>query len=166
MLCPAEEADETAAKVRRVIKAQSAEESSPERRKVQQDLEKFEEEARAVHAPPIPMTPSRAEVAAHRLTHRPYRAWCPHCVRGKGRADQHRQSGQKGEFSEIPKLVSDYFFIGQKRPPGREERQREEEAAEKEGQTPIIVIKDTPRYIRPCLSMQRHTWGCGWKDGG
>ena len=78
VLYPAEDADESAAKVRRIIKAQSADGSSPREREVQKDSEKFEEEARAVHAPPIPMTPTREEVAAHRLTHRPYRAWCPH----------------------------------------------------------------------------------------
>ena len=53
------------------------------------------EEAREVHAPKIPDTPSRAQVLQHRLTHRPFRSWCPHCVRGKGRADQHRKSSQK-----------------------------------------------------------------------
>ena len=70
------------------------------------------EEVREMQAPRIPVAPSREEVLQHRLTHRPYRSWCPHCVRGKCRADQHRQSGQKGEETEIPKLVSDYFFVG------------------------------------------------------
>ena len=101
------------------------------------------EEAREVKAPRIPDAPSRAQVLQHRLTHRPYRSWCPHCVRGKGRADQHRRSSQKDIESDIPKLASDYFFIGQRRPAGREEREREEDQAEKEGQTPIIVLKDT-----------------------
>ena len=32
------------------------------------------EEAREVHAPPIPPTPSQREVEAHRLTHRPFRS--------------------------------------------------------------------------------------------
>ena len=43
------------------------------------------EEAREVRAPPIPATPSLEEVTQHQLTHRPFRSWCPHCVRGKGR---------------------------------------------------------------------------------
>ena len=43
-----------------------------------------EEEARTVHAPPIPNTPTLEEVRQHRLTHYPYRSWCPHCVRGSG----------------------------------------------------------------------------------
>ena len=91
------------------------------------------EEAREVRAPPIPDTPSREQVRLHRLTHRPFRSWCPHCVRGKGRSDQHRRSGQKDEQSEIPKVVSDYFFVGQRRPNGREEREQAEAEAEREG---------------------------------
>ena len=101
------------------------------------------EEAREVRAPPIPATPSLEEVTQHQLTHRPFRSWCPHCVRGKGREDPHKRSTQKDAWQGVPKLVSDYFFIGRRRPRGREERHQEEEAAEKEGQTPIIVLKDT-----------------------
>ena len=73
------------------------------------------EEVRDVKAPAVPMLPSRDEVLRHRLTHRPFRSWCPHCVRGKGRESQHRQSSQKGEFQGVPKLVSDYFYIGQRK---------------------------------------------------
>ena len=100
------------------------------------------EEARAVHAPPIPDTPSKEQVRQHRLTHRPFRSWCPHCIRGKGRSDQHRQSSQKDLHTEIPKIASDYFYVGQRRPRGKEERDRAEEEAERDGQTPIIVLKD------------------------
>ena len=101
------------------------------------------EEAREVRAPTIPMTPSKAEVLQHRLKHHPFRDWCPHCVRGKGREDRHTGSSQKDEYMGIPKLASDYFYIGQRRPIGRQERQEAEEEAEKDGQTPVIVIKDT-----------------------
>ena len=101
------------------------------------------EEVRQVTAPPVPVTPTRQEVLTHRLTHRPFRSWCPHCVRGKSREDRHHRSSQKDEFRGIPKVVSDYFFVGRKRPAAREERMQEEEEAQKEGQTPILVIKDT-----------------------
>ena len=43
----------------------------------------------------------------------------------------------------IPKLLSDYFYIGRRRPAKKEDREREERAAEQEGQTPILVVKDT-----------------------
>ena len=32
-----------------------------------------------------PRLPSRKEVEDHYLTHVPYRNWCPHCVRGRGK---------------------------------------------------------------------------------
>ena len=94
-------------------------------------------------------------MATHRLTHRPFRSWCPHCIRGKGRADQHRQSPNKNNESSIPKISSDYFFIGRRRPIDRAERREEEEGAEREGQTPIIVLKDSKSkgifaYACPC----------------
>ena len=125
--------DEVAAKVRRAVKSEA----------LPREADAEEEEARTVKAPPVPPTPSREEVATHRLTHRPIRSWCPHCIRGKGRADQHRRSTQKDQTSSIPKLASDYFFIGRRRPPKEEDRREDEEKAEKEGQTPIIVLKDT-----------------------
>ena len=129
------------------------------------------EEAREVRAPPIPETPSREQVLLHRLTHRPFRSWCPHCVRGKGRADQHRRSRQKDDNPDIPKLASDYFFIGQRRPANKGERAEEEAQAEKEGQTPIIVLKDTKSkslfaHVCPCQgahssAVSRLVWGPG-----
>ena len=100
-------------------------------------------EAREVKAPPIPVTPSREEVLQHRLKHHPYRSWCPHCVRGKGREDKHTGSKQKDEYFGVPKISSDYFYIGQRRPTGREERREAEEEAERDGQTPVIVMKDS-----------------------
>ena len=84
-------------------------------------------EAREVKAPPIPVTPSREEVLQHRLKHHPYRSWCPHCVRGKGREDKHTGSKQKDDYLGVPKISSDYFYIGQRRPLGREERREAEE---------------------------------------
>ena len=88
--------------------------------------EEDSEEIRNPMAPRIPVAPSREEVQQHRLTHRPFRSWCPHCVRGKGRASQHRQSTQKHEVPGIPKLASDYFFVGSRRPTNRGEREAEE----------------------------------------
>ena len=108
-----------------------------------QGREEEPEEIREVSAPMVPILPSREEVLRHRLTHRPFRVWCPHCIKGKGRDDRHMASRQKGVTPGIPKIVSDYFFIGRRRPKDRSERVREDEEAEREGQTPILVIKDT-----------------------
>lgn len=35
-----------------------------------------------------PAPPSAADVAEHRVTHMPYRNWCPHCVDGRGLGEQ------------------------------------------------------------------------------
>ena len=101
------------------------------------------EEVREPSAPRVPILPSREEVLKHRLTHRPFRVWCPHCIKGKGREDRHLKSTQKGIIPGVPKIVSDYFFIGRRRVKERTDRLRDEEEAEKEGQTPILVWKDT-----------------------
>ena len=90
--------------------AEGEEGIAPER-----EEESSSQEARKVSAPRIPDTPSREEVLQHRLTHYPFRSWCPHCVRGKGRADRHGRSSQKDEVPNVPKLVRDYFFVGRKR---------------------------------------------------
>ena len=100
------------------------------------------EEVREVRNPPVPETPSREEVLRHRLTHRPYRNWCPHCVRGKGRSDPHLRSTQKDAQSDVPKVVADYFFVGQRRSSNRDQRRAEDAIAEGDGQTPVLVLKD------------------------
>ena len=37
-----------------------------------------------------PRLPTQAEVDDHNITHMPYRNWCPHCVRGRGKDLDHR----------------------------------------------------------------------------
>ena len=92
VLCPVEEGEGEASKRRRV---EEAEDKAVE----QEDVPAEEsEEVRQVTAPPVPVTPTRQEVLTHRLTHRPFRSWCPHCVRGKSREDRHHRSSQKDEF--------------------------------------------------------------------
>ena len=56
-----------------------------------------------------PKLPTPEEVKEHALTHLPYRAWCPHCVRGKGKSMQRRQSKDKPGIREIH---VDYCFMG------------------------------------------------------
>ena len=61
---------------------------------------------------PCQPTPLAAEVEAHNRTHVPYRSWCPHCVRGRGRADAHRRGAGRGDGYEHPHLAIDYGFVG------------------------------------------------------
>ena len=57
-----------------------------------------------------PRKPSASEVEDHYRTHLPYRNWCPHCIRGKGKDMDHRKSAEEdrglGEYS------FDYAFPG------------------------------------------------------
>ncbi len=57
--------------------------------------------------------PSEAEVQQHCLTHMPYRNWCPHCVRGRGREMDHKKTKEKGEEEPtVPEYHMDYCFTG------------------------------------------------------
>ena len=40
-----------------------------------------EAETRQAQGQDVPHTPSAAEIKLHRLTHLPYRSWCPFCVK-------------------------------------------------------------------------------------
>ena len=69
-------------------------------------LDTESQEAKAITHP---KKPSPEEVTAHELTHLPYRSWCSHCVRGRGRADDHHHVE---EAREIPLVSTDYLFLG------------------------------------------------------
>ena len=58
-----------------------------------------------------PKLPCAEEVETHNLTHLPYRSWCPHCVRGKGKTMDHRKAGRE---KMIPEVHVDYCFMGSK----------------------------------------------------
>ena len=57
-----------------------------------------------------PRLPSPREVEEHNLTHLPYRNWCPHCVRGRGKDLDHRKS--LDEDRHIREFSFDYCFPG------------------------------------------------------
>ena len=42
-----------------------------------------------------PRKPTDKEVEDHYRTHLPYRNWCPHCIRGKGKDMDHRKSAEE-----------------------------------------------------------------------
>ena len=57
-----------------------------------------------------PRSPSRKEVEEHYLTHVPYRNWCPHCVRGRGKDLDHRKAVE--EDRRIREVSFDHCFPG------------------------------------------------------
>ena len=57
-----------------------------------------------------PKLPSQEEIDEHMTTHLPYRNWCTHCVRGKGKSADHKQQMQDERI--IPEFHMDYLFMG------------------------------------------------------
>ena len=57
-----------------------------------------------------PRRPSAKEVEEHYLTHVPYRNWCPHCVRGRGKDLDHRKG--LDEDRSVREFSFDYCFPG------------------------------------------------------
>lgn len=54
--------------------------------------------------------PTQTEVEDHNITHMPYRNWCPHCVRGRGKDLDHRRSID--EDRRVREFAFDYCFMG------------------------------------------------------
>ena len=85
-----------------------------------------EEEAQPAQGLLSPHKPSKHEIELHDLTHLPYRAWCPICVKAKGKEKAHRKQTEAREG--LPVVSMDYDHFG-------------EEVSQKDLVT-SIVIKD------------------------
>ena len=87
------------------------------------------EEGREPRIGAVPNMPSKAEREQHELTHTPYRSWCEHCVRARGRNRPHQKGNRAADDgAKVPRISFDYFFFSQ-----------EEERA---NQNPMIVMID------------------------
>ena len=62
-----------------------------------------------------PKMPTKAAIEEHALTHLPFRSWCRHCVRGRGKELPHQQTKDK---PEMPELHVDLCFLGEEADPG------------------------------------------------
>ena len=58
-----------------------------------------------------PIKPSSEEIETHNLTHLPYRNWCRHCVRGRGKEAAHKAGS--GEVGDHPEFHFDWCFPGE-----------------------------------------------------
>lgn len=58
----------------------------------------------------IPTTPSETERRDHKLTHVPFRAWCPHCVAGKAKDPAHCSLARSHDG--LPKAFLDCYYVG------------------------------------------------------
>ena len=90
----------------------------------------FESQPCEVQAPKTlydPLLPTPAEVAAHCVTHRPYRRWCRICVEAWGKEDPHKRAGE-GEKEGMPEIGLDYYYLG--------------DPEDEEGQVTVMAMKD------------------------
>ena len=60
-----------------------------------------------------PKRVSKAERDAHNATHIPYRDWCPHCVKGRGRSTAHKKQTEEDKETDnkVPRILMDYFYM-------------------------------------------------------
>ena len=88
------------------------------------------EEGRRAKETTAPMKVSDKEREAHELTHTPFRAWCPYCVRARGHSTSHlkNQGINKDRSNEVPRRNMDYFYVSQD--------------DEKASANPIVVMVD------------------------
>jgi len=69
------------------------------------------EESREVVFRKPPKGPKPGEMAEHRKTHLPFRAWCPICVRGRGKNWAHMKAAEKKEEERGSSMSFDYCFL-------------------------------------------------------
>ena len=79
------------------------------RRRIEAAQEEAPEE-RVINRKKPPAAPSEKEWRHHRLTHWPYRSWCPICVAARAVEDAHRLRGPPSE-SDGPEIHWDYCFL-------------------------------------------------------
>ena len=98
-----------------------------------------EEEAALPGCLPAMYQPTHSEYLDHCVTHYPYRAWCRHCVEGRGREFGHdAQRGDK-DVRATPVVSFDYAFLSDS---GDVVTQDEFEAA-RETAAKVLVVRDS-----------------------
>ena len=71
------------------------------------------EQARKPKFRKSPKKPTKAEREEHEVLHLPYKAWCRHCVRGRGRNRPHRkdEDEEAPDANQVSRVSMDYFFM-------------------------------------------------------
>lgn len=70
------------------------------------------EEGRMAKPIRSPILPSPEEIEAHKVSHIPFRSWCSHCVRGRGKSYSHHRVTRASDPEEVPVVSIDYGFFG------------------------------------------------------
>ena len=63
-----------------------------------------------------PKDPSEQERREHEMSHLPFRSWCRHCVRGRGKEAAHKK--QSDHEGSLPEVHFDFAFMGDEADPG------------------------------------------------
>ena len=71
--------------------------------------EAVNQQERSPLAPVSVEVPSEWEQSQHRLTHLPFKSWCPSCLAHRARSDKHERSGES-HSGPVPTISFDFFF--------------------------------------------------------
>ena len=90
----------------------------------------------------VPAKPTAEMVGMHEISHIPFRASCPHCVRGRGKSFQHGRVDHSQDDKDHPVVSTGYAFFGA---PG-------ELPADTVGgqKMPVLVVRD--RFTKSLVS--------------
>ena len=90
-----------------------------------------------------PKRPRQDEVDEHNITHLPYRNWCRHCVRGRGKEAAHKKGDQ---IIEMPEVHMDFAFMGEENEPGQT--------------MPVLVVKERGTKMGMSSAVPSKSTGC------
>ena len=117
--------------------AEGEKEGLSQGRREKEESERGEgEEGRRSRGIRAPQRISKQEKEEHERTHTPFRAWCSHCVRGRGKNTPHRKNKDTEDIA-VPRVSMDYFFMS--------------DEDQKASENPIFAMVDeetTEKYAR------------------
>ena len=127
----------------------------------QVEPEELEDGARRTVKMQDPKLPSVEEIREHSITHLPYRSWCRHCVRGRGREMNHKAAEEKQGMHEIH---MDLCFPGEEDSSGNLTVMVARERAAKMTMAAAIPSKTTGTFIAKRVVAFMREVGCEQGD--
>ena len=97
------------------------------------------EEGRRPVMAPTPQRVSKQEREEHNLTHCPFRAWCRHCVRGRGQSQGHHKVPSDEAITKVPRISMDYHFMS-----------KEDERVDNDPVFTMVNAETNDKYSRVC----------------
>ena len=76
-----------------------------------EEFEELSADAQQAKPLPIPAKPTPEMIAVDEVSHLPFRSWCSHCVRGRGKSFQHRRVQRDHDDEAHPVVSLDYAFL-------------------------------------------------------